>query len=92
MPRRLIVLLVAVMITSIAVVQTRHESRKLFSELQTHQAERDALIVEWGKLLLEEGAWSQHRRVEAMARTRLDMSTPGTTRIRVVRIIQDPKP
>ena len=92
MHRHLIVLLVAVMITSIAVVQTRHESRRLFSELQIHQAERDALIVEWGKLLLEEGAWSQHRRVEAMARTRLDMNTPSATRIRVVRIIRDPTP
>ena len=92
MPARLIVLLTAVMITSIAVVQTRHESRQLFAELQTHQAERDALNIEWGKLLLEEGAWSQHRRIEAMARSRLNMSTPDAAHIRVVRVTRDAAP
>ncbi len=92
MPNRLIVLLVAVMAISIVVVQTRHESRQLFAELQTRQAERDALNVEWGKLLLEEGTWSQHRRVEAMARQRLDMNTPDAASIRVVRVARDSVP
>lgn len=92
MPRKLIVLLAAVMITSVAVVQTRHESRQRFSELQARVAERDALNVEWGKLLLEEGAWSQHRRVEAMARSRLNMSTPDAAHIRVVRVTRESAP
>ena len=92
MPKRLIVLLATVVIASIAVVQTRHESRQLFAELQARQAERDALNVEWGKLLLEEGAWSQHRRIEAVARGRLGMSTPEAARIRVVRVTKDPVP
>ncbi|HLE94658.1 MAG: cell division protein FtsL [Sulfuricaulis sp.] len=92
MYRRLIVLLAAVMVTSLAVVKTRHESRQLFVKLQTYQAERDALVIEWGKLLLEEGAWSQHRRVEVMARNRLDMSTPDSARIRVVRLVRGSTP
>jgi cell division protein FtsL len=91
-PKGLLVLLAAVMVTSIAVVQTRHESRQRFSELQTRQAERDALNVEWGKLLLEEGAWSQHRRVETMARSRLNMNTPDAAHIRVVRVTRDSTP
>lgn len=89
MPRRLIFLFAAVIVVSIAVVQTRHESRQLFAQLQTHQAERDALNVEWGKLLLEEGAWSQHRRVELMARSRLDMNTPDAANIHAVRVKPD---
>ncbi len=92
MPRGLIALLAAVMVVSIAVVYTRQESRLLFAKLQTHQAERDALNVEWGKLMLEEGAWSQHRRVEEMARQRLSMSTPDSAHVRVVRITQDATP
>ena len=92
MPKRLIILLAAVMVTSMAVVQSRHESRQLFAELQTRQAERDALNVEWGKLLLEEGAWSQHRRVEAMARNRLNMNTPDAAHIRVVRVNRESSP
>jgi cell division protein FtsL len=86
MSRRLILLLAAVILVAIAVIQTRHESRRLFAELQTQRSERDALNTEWGKLLLEEGAWSQHRRIEAMARQRLNMNTPDAAHIRVVRI------
>lgn len=89
MPRRIIILSAVVILVSIAVVQFRHESRQRFVELQVQQAERDALNVEWGKLLLEEGAWSQHRRVEVMARQRLDMDTPDASNIRVVRMKPD---
>ncbi|HYA39483.1 MAG TPA: cell division protein FtsL [Candidatus Methylomirabilis sp.] len=92
MSKRLIVLLAAVMVTSIAVIQARQESRQLFAELQTGQAERDAFNIEWGKLLLEEATWSQHRRVEAMARGRLNMSTPDAAHIRVVRLTAEAKP
>lgn len=92
MSKRLIPLVVVVMAVSIAVIQMRQESRELFAELQTQRAERDALNVEWGKLLLEEGAWSQRRRIEAIARQRLNMSTPDAAHIRVVRIDPDTKP
>ncbi len=92
MPKRLILLLAGVMAVSIAVVQTRQESRELFAELQARQAERDALNIEWGKLLLEEATWSQHRRVEALARSRLNMSTPDAAHIRVVRLTGGAKP
>ncbi|MCR4301070.1 MAG: cell division protein FtsL [Sulfuricaulis sp.] len=89
MPRRIILLFAVVLLVSIVVVQLRHESRQRFAELQAQQAERDALNVEWGKLLLEEGAWSQHRRIEDMARKRLDMSSPDASSIRVVRVKPD---
>ncbi len=92
MPRRLVILFAAVIVISMAVVQTRHESRQLFAQLQAQQAERDALNVEWGKLLLEEGAWSQHRRIENMARSRLAMDTPEAADIRVVRVLPDTAP
>ena len=92
MPRRLVILFAAVIVVSIVVVQMRHESRQRFAQLQVHQAERDALNVEWGKLLLEEGAWSQHRRIEVMARSRLNMNTPEAANIRVVRVIPDSAP
>jgi cell division protein FtsL len=92
MPRRLVILFAAVIVMSMAVVQMRHESRQLFAQLQVKQAERDALNVEWGKLLLEEGAWSQHRRIENMARSRLAMDMPAAADIRVVRVLPDSAP
>jgi cell division protein FtsL len=76
MNRRVASLALAVVVFASLVVEMRHRNRDEFAELQRLTAQRDALDTEWGKLLLEEGTWSQHRRVEAIARTRLGMATP----------------
>jgi cell division protein FtsL len=88
----LIVLLPAVVFCSLLVVQTRQESRQLFAHLQTLQTERDALNTEWERLLLEEAAWSQHRRIESTARARLGMDLPGAERIVVVQLPHGDRP
>ena len=67
-----------------AVIHSRHSSRLMFAELQELKAERDALDIEWGKLLLEEGAWAQHRRIERTARTRLGMALPLPAQMAIV--------
>jgi cell division protein FtsL len=72
------------MISAVAVVELRHESRVLYAQLQKLQQERDALSVEWGQLLLEEGAWAQHRRIESVARSQLGMELPGAAQVRVI--------
>lgn len=85
MPSRLLVLAAAALAASILVVELRHQSRALFAQLQSLRVEHDALNTEWGQLLLEEGTWSEHRRVEQLARMRLNMSIPGRDRIVVLR-------
>ena len=92
MRSRVILFLVALMVSAIGVVQLKHENRLRFVELQQLQAQRDALNVEWGQLLLEEGAWSQHRRVEQMARTRLGMSVPDPRQVVAVHLRADESP
>lgn len=84
MDRRIAAMAAAILICAVLVVEVRHESRMLFTQVQGLQAERDALNTEWEKLLLEEGTWGQHRRVEEAARMRLDMAIPGHDRIVVV--------
>ena len=84
MPRHALLLATAVLVISMLVVTLRHESRLLFAQLQTLRGERDALTTEWGQLLVEEGTWSEHRRIEQMARTRLDMHIAGRDRIIVL--------
>lgn len=84
MSKRVMVLAAVLLAVSIVVVALRHESRVLFGQLQTLRAERDALNTEWGQLLLEEGTWSEHGRIEQMARTRLNMNIPGRDQIVVV--------
>jgi cell division protein FtsL len=76
------------MICAVAVVELRHESRVLYAQLQKLQLQRDTLNVEWGQLLLEEGAWSQHRRIESVARAQLGMELPP----RVVTLPGNAKP
>jgi len=87
--RRLImtcsVLTLFVMSTAIACVYSKHQSRKLFIELQTLTNERDSLEVDWGRLQIEQSTWSTHARVEKLAREKMKMRTPQTSDIRLVR-------
>lgn len=88
----IIVFAAAVFLTAMVVVTLRYHVRVLSSELQVLQAERDALDVEWGKLLLEEGAWSAHRRVETVARQRLGMAMPDPKQVVIVDLRERAKP
>ena len=69
-------LLGLVLASAIAAVYAKHENRKLFTELQTLNAERDRLAVEWGQLQIERSAWSTHARVEQLAREKMSMRDP----------------
>lgn len=84
MPRSLLLLVAAVVTCSMLVIELRHRNRMAFVELQSVQAQRDALNTETGQLLLEEGAWAEHRRVEGLARERLGMSIPQSQQVVVV--------
>ena len=66
----------AVMVSAIAVVEAKHESRKRFSELQMLEKQRDQMDVEWGRLQLEQGTWSSHSRIDRIAHKRLNMRVP----------------
>ena len=66
-------LIAAVMATAIDVALTRHDSRRMFAQLQKLRQERMALDREWGRLLLEQATEGTHGRVEKIAREKLDM-------------------
>jgi len=89
MRKPLIGIVLAVVISSLAVVELRTRNRLLFAELQKLTHMRDSLNTEWGQLLLEQGAWSEHRRVEETARARLGMSVPAGSQVVIVRIDED---
>jgi cell division protein FtsL len=75
----LTVLVVMLISTAVGVVYARHESRKLFVGLQQLERERDDLNIEWGRLQLEQGAWSSHGRIERIAREKLEMRMPDAS-------------
>ena len=86
-PARLVVsigLLVLVVISALAVVNSTHRSRERFNELQVMQRQEWALDEEWERLLLEQSTWAAHERVNQIAETKLDMITPDPAAIKVL--------
>ena len=89
MHKRTVLLVLAVFALSVGVIDLRHRNRLRFVQLQDLQVQRDSLDIEWGQLLLEQGAWSEHRRVEGLARQSLGMLIPRTEQVTV--IYQEPR-
>jgi len=73
----ILVLVIAVMASAIASVYAKHQSRKLFTDLQALSTERDRMEVEWGKLQIEQSTWSTYGRVEQLAREQMNMQAPS---------------
>jgi cell division protein FtsL len=81
----LLVLLAAVLVSAIAVVWTRHQSRALFVQLSQLQSQRDELNIEYGRLELEQATWAEPRRIDSEARTKLGMFAPRPQDVQLVR-------
>ena len=75
------VLFVAVLSSAILLVYSKHQSRKLFVELQGLKQQVDESNTEWGQLQLEQSAWSGHGRIEQVARERLSMIMPNAEEV-----------
>jgi len=69
-------LLCLVMSSAFGVIYSKHQSRKLFVEAQQLHKQIDELNIEWGRLQLEQSAWSAHGRIERIARKKLNMKLP----------------
>jgi cell division protein FtsL len=82
---KILLVLILVISSSLAVVYAKHQSRKLFTELQSLKKQQDQLDIEWGKLQLEQSAWARHERIERIAGKQLDMKIPGPEDIVVIR-------
>jgi len=71
-------------LSSMALVYTKHESRKLFVELERLTHERDDLNIEWGQLQIEQSTWATHARIERVATDDLSLVRPEATEIYVI--------
>ena len=70
--------------SAIALVYTKHESRKLFVELEELTTERDELNIEWGQLQIEQSTWATHGRIEQVASDKLSLVRPEATEVFVI--------
>ncbi len=79
-----IVFAVVCVLSAMAVIYTKHESRKLFVELEGLTHDRDELNIEWGQLQIEQSTWATHARIEQIATDDLSLVRPRPTDIRVI--------
>jgi cell division protein FtsL len=75
---------VVCVLSSMAVIYTKHESRKLFVELEQLTDQRDELNIEWGQLQIEQSTWATHARIEQVATDDLELLRPEATAIYVI--------
>ncbi len=80
----LMIFAVVCVISAIALVYTKHESRKLFVELEQLTTERDELNIEWGQLQIEQSTWATHARIERVALEELSLVRPKSTEIYLI--------
>ncbi len=80
----ILTLSIAILVSALAVIYAQHQSRKFFVELQVLEKVSDEIDVEWGRLQLEQGAWTTHGRVEQIARNKLDMEIPNTDAVVII--------
>ncbi len=69
------VLLVALVLSALALVQTAYEARRLFAEIERAKAELARLESDHARLVAERQAQATNLRVERLARDRLQMTT-----------------
>lgn len=79
------VLVLAIMASAIGVIYSKHETRKLFVQLQKLHKQVDEINIEWGRLQLEQSAWSSHGRIEKIAQQKLNMKLPKADEIIYIR-------
>jgi len=77
--------LVAATVCGLGAVYAKHESRRLFMELQNMRQTRDNLNLEWSRLQLEQGTLADVSVIHQAARARLGMRAPDADSVVFVR-------
>ncbi len=84
MTRLNVVLLVALIVCALSLITSRHQSRKLFVDLEREQALTRNYDIEYGQLQIEQSTWAMPARIEKIAREELHMQLPGAARVEVM--------
>ena len=73
-----------VLITAFGIVSVTYQTRGQFALLEQSRRAQQVEWEEWGRLLLEESAFSSPSRVERVAREQLEMILPSVENIRAM--------
>jgi cell division protein FtsL len=81
----LMILLIGVIISSLQVINAKHQNRQAFIALQSLKKQNDQMETEWGQLQLEQATWAAHGRVEKIASKQLEMVIPPTGSVSIIK-------
>lgn len=81
----LIAMFISILWLAISVVENRYMARKLYTELQNLEKERDALNSTWSRFRLEKSTLLNHARIERQARDYINMKRPDAVDIQVIK-------
>jgi cell division protein FtsL len=79
------ILIAMLMLSAIAVIYSKYQSRLLFIEIQAKEKQLDDYEVEWGRLQLELTTLTEENRIEIEARNRLMLTLPAQNKIVYIR-------
>ncbi|MBQ4860803.1 cell division protein FtsL [Pseudoalteromonas sp. MMG013] len=79
-----LLLLLLTFVSALAVVQVTHFARQQLIDQDVLLQQRDELDLQWRYLLVEEEFYSQHARIEEIAKTQLKMKRPTSKDEQVV--------
>ncbi len=79
------ILVALLMLSAIAVIYSKYQSRLLFIEVQKKEKQLDDYEVEWGRLQLEVTTLTEENRVEIEARRQLSLTLPTQNKIVYIR-------
>jgi len=83
--RTLIPMLALLVLCSLLLVNSQHQARRLFMEVERAQLRQRELETEWSQLQLEQSNLAKHARIDAMAKA-MGMSVPTAERTRYITV------
>lgn len=78
------VLFLMLVITAFGVIYLKDLNRRLFIQYQNLQQVQQQYQVQYGRLLLEQSAWSTQSRIQRIAQNKLNMTMPVAKKIVMV--------
>ena len=86
-PRPMVGLLLfgLLVVSSLGVAYSSHQTRNMYRDLQQLEKNHDDLEHEYEKLLLEQSAWADYTRLNELAQDKLQMIAPKTSEMVVLR-------
>ena len=80
-----LLLCVLLVVSSLGVAYSSHQTRNMYRDLQQLEKDHDDLEHEYEKLLLEQSAWADYTRLNGLAEDKLQMAAPESSEMVVLR-------